>query len=777
MVAVQKASGWRLCKSVRFGRPVATHGLVFQQHALRFFEALTLQAKTSAYDFTGTIQRLTNNAFFGDVKDRYREFMVAHRQWSHLRSLKRFAQSVREKLQPRCLAVLCPACPQPDINMDPDWQKRPRSEWYKDALHFGKDGFFQASQHKKKMDHEDPALANGAAYFVDNEEYAKYLKDMDQYQDIQEETTICSKFSATTDRYAGKQKSGILSLTCIRHELALPCGTVDLFKGERYVNVDFATVQGLSPWMKLFMLLSSYDINCIHGINWLKRLARMTGISKVWPLILRCVPKFHLNAHTGPCRWLNSFYYMPGAGMSDGEAVERRWSVLLAIVRSIREMGSGFRQDTLNMHTSDHNIQKVFRLATLLVKRYRNARERYTANISHLSDLEATLTANGKPIEEWKKEEADFVRDVMSPDAKSKVIKSPYEPRVGKAPTTQDVLAELSRKETDHQLKRKLDEFEGDEHANIQMGGDVYGIAVGIMTALNLERQQSKIRAKLQHYKDNQSSELYNDIEDMWQKLECELNSWFTNWYERVVEPSLTSVQEQYPKAAWPERTFGQPEDQVLPLPSSWPTICRNLCPGSLVPFIKTELRLRRGQANDILHDIRSKIGLYSFIWKKTAGQFGQAAKTRNAKTVANTREKIDDLRRHYEEVRQKLQVLGELDVNYPPLTQHDCTPIDTEHGHEEPGASKKIISWIWRDNGHHGDMSLWQSEATRIEWFRSSARTTRWKEEVDILEEEMKRMQRFFLHFYRAWKARSEEVSSSLTNQGRAAFAARLGE
>lgn len=60
---------------------------------------------------------------------------------------------------------------------------------YKDALHFGKDGFFQAGQHNKKMDHDDPALSNGAAYFVDNEEYAQYLKEMNQYQDIQEEVS------------------------------------------------------------------------------------------------------------------------------------------------------------------------------------------------------------------------------------------------------------------------------------------------------------------------------------------------------------------------------------------------------------------------------------------------------------------------------------------------------------------------------------------------------------------------------------------------------------
>lgn len=41
---------------------------VFTVHSLRFFEALTLQAKTSAYDFIGTLRRFTNNAFSRDVK-------------------------------------------------------------------------------------------------------------------------------------------------------------------------------------------------------------------------------------------------------------------------------------------------------------------------------------------------------------------------------------------------------------------------------------------------------------------------------------------------------------------------------------------------------------------------------------------------------------------------------------------------------------------------------------------------------------------------------------
>lgn len=198
----------------------------------------------------------------------------------------------------------------------------------------------------------------------------------------------------------------------------------------------------------------------------------------------------------------------------------------------------------------------------------------------------------------------------------------------------------------------------------------------------------------------------------MRRKLEHELDAWYSNWYEKILEPALLPLQEQYPSATWPERGSGQPETLVLPLPSSWPSVGLDSESNTTSAiFAETELHPRRGQANDVLHEIWSKIGLYSFIWKKTAGQFGQGAKTRNAKTVENTRQKIDDLRSQYEVIQKKLIALGELETNYPPLTPKDCTPINIEHGHEEPGESKKITSWIWRDSGHHGDMNLWQSE------------------------------------------------------------------
>jgi hypothetical protein len=54
--------------------------------------------------------------------------MVAYRQYIYLKLLARTDQDVQQKFDPGSLAVLCPACPQPGINMDPKWQERPLSE-------------------------------------------------------------------------------------------------------------------------------------------------------------------------------------------------------------------------------------------------------------------------------------------------------------------------------------------------------------------------------------------------------------------------------------------------------------------------------------------------------------------------------------------------------------------------------------------------------------------------------------------------------------------------
>ncbi|KAI0081939.1 hypothetical protein K474DRAFT_1694643 [Panus rudis PR-1116 ss-1] len=736
----------------------------FSVHSLRFFEQLTLQAKTSAHDYFGVLRRLTNNAFFRDVHDRYREFMTGSRQFSFLHSLKRAGVRVVEKLAPGRLAVPCPTCPQPGINMDPGWEDRPREEWYVDALHYGKDGFFQANQHNKKMDHLDPALTDGAAYFVDSTEYSEYLKEMNQYPDVQEETSICSKFSALIDKYAGKLKSGILSLTCTRHEFALPCGTVDLFKGERYVNVDFATIKGLSPWMRLKQFVSSYDINCKYGINWESRLSRFAQF-------------------TGNCCWINSFYFMPGVGMTDGEAVERRWSTLLALTRSTREMpGSGFRYDTWNLHTSDHNIQKMFRIANVLADRFKKALASFAEKATELQDMEATLRESQLPLDEWKREEAHFLELVVQPDAHKKIVKSPYETRDQKdmftTPTTKEIEAELHQQEankdgsgTGRRVKRKLEsgtsagvskstcdpddtEFECPEY-----------ILRGMATALDIQSQQHKVQGLQLRKKNQNTSE--TSLEDQRNKLSEALREWMTSWYSPVLAPLIKAIKNELPNVAWAaeddqDLTIGHPEEEIMPLPSSWPSVAMQF--SELTPFIRAEHKLRREQADE--------------MWREIQGSFGQAVKTRNQTAIQSVEQKIRDLRETYQSIHKKLLMLGESPESskYRLLTEEDCRPMPLEHEQDKTGGKNSTISWIWRDGGYHRDPSVWEREANRVDWFRKSAQVSRWREEVEILKVEIRRTQRSFAYNKDLWekRARDAALSDSAIERGVAAYAHR---
>lgn len=65
-----------------------------------------------------------------------------------------------------------------------------------------------------------------------------------------------------------------------------------------------------------------------------------------------------------------------------------------------------------------------------------------------------------------------------------------------------------------------------------------------------------------------------------------------------------------------------------------------------------------------------------------------------------------------------------------------------------------RTLSWIWKARGVGAigdDNESILSEAFRIEWCKSRARASRWAEEVELLQEEMRRVAEF-LSWHAAW-------------------------
>ena len=91
------------------------------------FRLSNLELKASAYQFYQLLCRQTLPMAPGDVDDLYQEFRRMSRIWRWIKNLKwaRYAggnKSVREvKLGE--LAIFCPACPQPGINIPENWME------------------------------------------------------------------------------------------------------------------------------------------------------------------------------------------------------------------------------------------------------------------------------------------------------------------------------------------------------------------------------------------------------------------------------------------------------------------------------------------------------------------------------------------------------------------------------------------------------------------------------------------------------------------------------
>lgn len=102
---------------------------VFTFRVLEDVDLENLETKASAQRYYAKLKRLTSNAFPQSVPDRYREFMRVMREWRNLQQRMRagthYTRSAgsEAEIAPGGLALFCPACPQPAVNLPEGWQR------------------------------------------------------------------------------------------------------------------------------------------------------------------------------------------------------------------------------------------------------------------------------------------------------------------------------------------------------------------------------------------------------------------------------------------------------------------------------------------------------------------------------------------------------------------------------------------------------------------------------------------------------------------------------
>lgn len=92
-----------------------------------------MQAKTTMYNYYLALEKLTSN---DGVKppDRYQVFIRICREYRHLMMLKRGGRGHDPEgakgTKSGELAVRCPACLRPGVNLPPDWESAKKEERY-----------------------------------------------------------------------------------------------------------------------------------------------------------------------------------------------------------------------------------------------------------------------------------------------------------------------------------------------------------------------------------------------------------------------------------------------------------------------------------------------------------------------------------------------------------------------------------------------------------------------------------------------------------------------
>ncbi|KAJ6448083.1 hypothetical protein C8R45DRAFT_1128122, partial [Mycena sanguinolenta] len=725
---------------------------------LRRHHLLSLESKCAALEFYQSLARESDNVHYKKNKDRYHEFLRITREWRNVQMLKRAGRGHDpggiSATKPGECALLCPACPHPGINLPAGWRDVPNEKRFLCIV--GREG----SGARERLG-------------VLLREVKAYMSHVRLHWKDKQEKSHCVAHDAVDkpDREArGTASSGIGAVDCARHNMKRPKAVGDLQLGERYINMDYMFFHSIVG-TDLVRFFVSYDIACQWHLNIWTRMVNYADVT----LTLRgktfltfLVPKFHLPAHIEACNLKYSFNLTPFVGQTDGEAPERGWADANPLARSTKEMGPGFRRDTLDDHFNDWNHKKIIGLGQMLRRKVEKAVPEMVKTQRALNDMNESLgRQSAEVVAKWTEMALTWEDDVDAPNPFETLRKDKHVAHVRAELAAETAAREAAGQEDDDTLR-------GDMH-----------ITELIAMGLQLEEQQrvlgSDIAATGLHPTDGQR----RAMTERTSKLRRKIVAWID--IQHKFFPALANVRAREDDrrarvAADGQSVPGVPvSDVALWLPSAVLE-----APGKVKAEVAVrsatylhEYRLRIAQAAEALHDVRRLLLVRTHLYKmKDTHARGVRANMRSSDKIAALNDQIKRAARTYRAAHKALVTLGhELNLSdwertLLPLAEDDIRGLPQSHFHDperKKEATKKRrkrartakkareLSWIWVSRGeewNHGDDAA-MNEAVRIEWAKTRARAMRWAEEVDLLEEEMRRVKEFLWWRSHWWTAR----------------------
>ncbi|KAF8198794.1 hypothetical protein K438DRAFT_1583906 [Mycena galopus ATCC 62051] len=319
----------------------------FTISTLKLFHVVSLQGKTTVYHFFNPLAKITDNTGsktfkhggMGNDPDR------------------RTTETCDEEL-----AVECLACPKVGLNLPPGWEQASPAQRYLYTLFLVIDTCFHLKQKKISSCTADPSLQDGWAYFVASGPYEKFVETLGDQKEMSTCTGLAALDHANTKYSQGYAVTGCGMVICGRHEIMAKNGVGDLQVGEKYRNMDYIVASAWRHFIALLFFLLSYHIMCQWCKNLrecLQKLPPGVCLHLVLYFVKFVIPKLHILRHLKKCQDFLSLLYILGSGQSDMEGIERIWSSSGHMGASMREMGPGSRQDTLDNFWHYWNWNKI----------------------------------------------------------------------------------------------------------------------------------------------------------------------------------------------------------------------------------------------------------------------------------------------------------------------------------------------------------------------------------------------------------------------------------
>ena len=140
---------------------------------------------------------------------------------------------------------------------------------------------------------------------------------------------------------------------------------------QRQKNMDYSLCNAMAyntrdihSGLAILRFLIVYDVACQYNIHFMKRIRESEILSFILLGVFLghisfAVGKFHLGAHKDECYAEYSLNHKEGAGLDDGEVLERDWSNLNGIVVKYRTASTAARMEGIDNGMQYLNFRKI----------------------------------------------------------------------------------------------------------------------------------------------------------------------------------------------------------------------------------------------------------------------------------------------------------------------------------------------------------------------------------------------------------------------------------